>query len=152
MAFDPVAVAEEFFDSVRKVRALGAGTPETAYYPALHTLFERVGTSISPKVLALSQLANTGAGSPDFGLFAANQIQKGAPRKGQLPERGVVEVKAVADDSLFKSTPAQLTKYYDAYGLVRVWNRGARCVTGCWPNLRPFTILMPRNWSNTVTA
>lgn len=122
MALDPVAVAEEFFESVRRVRALGAGTPETAYYPALHTLFERVGSSLSPKVLALSQLANTGAGSPDFGLFAANQVQKGEPRKGQMPERGVVEVKPVADDSLFKSTPAQLTKYFDAYGLVLVTN------------------------------
>ncbi len=70
---------------------IGAGTPETAYYPALHTLFERVGASLSPKVLALSQLSSTGAGSPDFGLFAANQMQKGDPRKGQMPERGVVD-------------------------------------------------------------
>lgn len=130
MALDPVAVAEEFFESVRRVRALGAGTPETAYYPALHTLFERVGSSLSPKVLALSQLANTGAGSPDFGLFAANQVQKGEPRKGQMPERGVVEVKPVADDSLFKSTPAQLTKYYDAYGLVLVTNLRAFQLVG----------------------
>lgn len=130
MAFDPLAVAEEFFESVRKVRALGAGTPETAYYPALHTLFERVGASLSPKVLALSQLANTGAGSPDFGLFAANQIQKGEPRKGQQPERGVVEVKSVADDSLFNSTPAQLTKYFSAYGLVLVTNLRAFQLVG----------------------
>ena len=130
MALDPFAVAEEFFDSVRRVRALGAGTPETAYYPALHRLFERVGSSLSPKVLALSQLANTGAGSPDFGLFAANQVQKGEPRKGQMPERGVVEVKPVADDSLFKSTPAQLTKYFDAYGLVLVTNLRAFQLVG----------------------
>ncbi len=130
MAFDPIESAEEFFEAVRKVRALGAGTPETAYYPALSTLFERVGTSLSPKVLALSQLSNTGAGSPDFGLFAANQIQKGEPRKGQMPERGVVEVKAVADDSLFTSTPAQLSKYFDAYRLVLVTNLRAFQLVG----------------------
>ena len=130
MAYEPIQIAEEFFDSVRRVRALGAGTPETAYYPALNTLFERVGASLSPKVLALSQLSNTGAGSPDFGLFAANQVQKGEPRKGQMPERGVVEVKAVSDDSLFKSTPAQLTKYYDAYGLVLVTNLRAFQLVG----------------------
>ena len=130
MSYDPIRIAEEFFESVRRVRALGAGTPETAYYPALHTLFERVGSSLSPKVLALSQLANTGAGSPDFGLFAASQVQKGEPRKGQMPERGVVEVKPVADDSLFKSTPAQLTKYYDAYGLVLVTNLRAFQLVG----------------------
>jgi hypothetical protein len=130
VAFDPVQVAEEFFESVRRVRALGAGTPETAYYPALHTLFERVGSSLSPKVLPLSQLANTGAGSPDFGLFASSQIQKGEPRSGQLPERGVVEVKAVSDDTLFKSTPAQLTKYFDAYRLVLVTNLRAFQLVG----------------------
>lgn len=130
MAFDPIETAEEFFEAVRKVRALGAGTPETAYYPALSTLFERVGASLSPKVLALSQLSNTGAGSPDFGLFAANQIQKGEPRKGQMPERGVVEVKAVADDSLFTSTPAQLSKYFDAYRLVLVTNLRAFQLVG----------------------
>lgn len=130
MAFDPIQIAEEFFESVRRVRALGAGTPETAYYPAVHTLFERVGNSLTPKVLALSQLANTGAGSPDYGLFAASQIQRGEPRPGQMPERGVVEMKAVADDSLFKSTPAQLTKYFDAYGLVLVTNLRAFQLVG----------------------
>ena len=117
MALDPIEIAEEFFEAVRKVRALGAGTPETAYYPALSTLLERIGASLSPKVLPLSQLANTGAGSPDFGLFAASQLQKGEPRKGQLPERGVIEVKGVDDASLFTSTPTQLSKYFDAYRL-----------------------------------
>lgn len=130
MAYEPIAIAEEFFDNVRRVRALGAGTPETSYYKSLEVLFERVGASLSPKVLALSQLANIGAGSPDFGLFAANQIQKREPRKGQMPERGAVEVKPVADDSLFKTTPAQLTKYYDAYGLVLVTNLRAFQLVG----------------------
>ena len=130
MAYEPIAIAEEFFENVRRVRALGAGTPETSYYKSLEVLFERVGTSLSPKVLALSQLANTGAGSPDFGLFAASQIQKGEPRKGQMPERGVVEVKAVADDSLFTSTPKQLSKYFDAYGIVLVTNLRAFQLVG----------------------
>ena len=130
VALDPIEIAEEFFESVRKVRALGAGTPETAYYPALSTLFERVGATLSPKVLPLSQLANTGAGSPDFGLFAANQLQKGEPRKGQMPERGVIEVKGVDDASLFTSTPAQLSKYFDAYRLVLVTNLRAFQLVG----------------------
>ena len=130
VALDPIEIAEEFFESVRKVRALGAGTPETAYYPALSTLLERVGATLSPKVLPLSQLANTGAGSPDFGLFAANQLQKGEPRKGQMPERGVIEVKGVDDASLFTSTPAQLSKYFDAYRLVLVTNLRAFQLVG----------------------
>jgi len=137
VAYTSVQIVEEFFEAVRRVHALGAGTPETAYYPALHALFEKVGNSLKPKVTALSQLANIGAGSPDFGLFAAKQIQKGEPRPGQKPERGVVEVKAVADESLFKSTPAQLTKYFDAYGLVLVTNLRAFQLVGAGPDGKP---------------
>lgn len=131
VAFDPVVVVADFFESVRRVHALGAGTPETAYYPALHSLFEAVGNSLKPRVFALSQLANTGSGSPDYGLFSASQIQRGEPRPGQMPERGVVEVKSVSDGSLFAGTPAQISKYYDAYGLVLV------------TNLRAFQLLGP---------
>ena len=145
MAYDPITIAEEFFENVRRVRALGAGTPETSYYRALEVLLDQVGGSLAPKVVPLSQLSNTGAGSPDFGLFAANQIQKGEPRKGQMPERGVVEVKAVADDSLFKSTPAQLSKYFNAYRLVLVTNLRAfqlvgEDVNGTATRLEAFTI------------
>lgn len=154
MAYNPEQIAEDFFEAVRRVHALGAGTPETAYYPALNTLFERVGASLRPKVLPVSQLANTGAGSPDFGLFAARQIQKGAPRPGQAPERGVVEVKGVADDSLFKSTPKQLTKYFEGYGLVLVTNLRAFQLVGRGPDgqaarLEAFAIAQsaPEFWS-----
>jgi hypothetical protein len=56
-------------------------------------LLNAVGETLKPRVLAVSQLKNTGAGSPDAGLFAAHQIPKGAsePLPGQLPERGAVE-------------------------------------------------------------
>lgn len=130
MAYEPIEIAEEFFNDVRRVHSLGAGTPETSYYKALQVLFDRVGASLSPKVLALSQLANTGAGSPDFGLFATNQVQKGEPRAGQMPERGVVEVKSVVDNSLFTGTTAQLSKYFGAYGLVVVTNLRAFQLVG----------------------
>lgn len=137
MALDPVAIAEEFFEDVRKVHALGAGTPETAYYPALNRLFAHVGASLTPKVLPISQLANSGAGSPDFGLFAASQLQKGTPRPGQLPDRGVGEVKSVADDSLFTADTAQLSKYFSAYGLVLVTNLRAFQLVGAGPGGAP---------------
>ncbi|WP_222298582.1 type ISP restriction/modification enzyme [Rhizobium leguminosarum] len=133
MSYDPIQIAGEFFESVRRVHALGAGTPETSYYPALHTLFERVGNSLSPKVLALSQLADAGADSPDYGLFAISQVQKGEPRKGQLPERGVVELKPVADESLFRSTPDQVSKYFGVYRLVLVSNLRAFQLIGEGP-------------------
>ena len=45
------------------------------------------------------ELAEQGAGHPDFGLYAKRQVQKGTPRPGQIPERGVVEVKPAGDDA-----------------------------------------------------
>ncbi|HEY3696750.1 type ISP restriction/modification enzyme [Phenylobacterium sp.] len=119
---DVTKLVESFFDKVRTTRALGAGTPETSYYEALKGLLDAVGSSLKPQVHCLSQLANTGSGSPDFGLFSSDQLQKGEPRPGQLPSRGVIEMKAVNDDSLFTSEPKQITKYFDYYRLVIVTN------------------------------
>jgi hypothetical protein len=47
-------------------------------------------------------LKNQGAGMPDGGLFTPSQFQKGEGtlRKGQLPERGVVECKSPKEDVL----------------------------------------------------
>jgi hypothetical protein len=46
VVYDSIAIAEGF-ESVRRVRALGAGTPETSYYKSLEVLFEQVGASLS---------------------------------------------------------------------------------------------------------
>ena len=45
------------------------------------------------KIVCVPELADLGAGHPDFGLYAANQVQRGRPRQGQIPGCGVVEVK-----------------------------------------------------------
>ena len=92
------ALVERYFSRLRDERGLGAGTKERSFYPALADLFNALGKELKPKVLCLSDLANTGAGHPDFGLYAANQVQKGIPRKGQPPERGVIEMKGVNDE------------------------------------------------------
>ncbi len=90
--------AEAYFAALADVRATGGGVKETSYYPALINLLNAVGETLKPCVLAVSQLENTGAGSPDAGLYAASQFTKGAsePLPGQLPERGAVEIKSVA--------------------------------------------------------
>ena len=43
---------------------------------------------VKPKVFCVGELADQGAGHPDFGLNAAEQVQRGRPREGQTPERG----------------------------------------------------------------
>ena len=80
---------------LRRIRASGGATGERSYYPALSNLLNAVGGgALRPKVFCVGELAQQGAGHPDFGLYAAKQVQKGQPKEGQLPECGVVEVKA----------------------------------------------------------
>jgi hypothetical protein len=67
-------------------------------------------------------LETTGAGQPDFGLYVTNQVQKGEPRKGQVPERGVIEMKPVKDDAWLTANTKQVSKYWGAYRLVIVTN------------------------------
>jgi hypothetical protein len=92
-------IVAAYFSDLRDKRGLGAGTPERSYYPAAAKLLDAIGDQLRPKVLCLSDLGNTGAGQPDFGLYVTNQVQKGEPRKGQVPERGVIEMKPVKDDA-----------------------------------------------------
>jgi hypothetical protein len=116
--------AESYFTALAEVRATGGGVKETSFYPPLINLLNAVGETLKPRVLAVSQLKNVGAGSPDVGLFAAHQIPKGEaePLPGQLPERGAVEVKSVTEDSWLTANSAQVSKYWTKYRLVLVTN------------------------------
>ena len=117
-----VAAVEDYLDDLRKIKASGAGTAETSYYPPLNNLLNAVGGPLKPKVSCISQLAQQGADHPDFGLFAANQVSKGQPKQGQLPEGGVVEVKPANDDAWLTADSAQVSKYWELYRLVLVTN------------------------------
>ena len=77
---------------------------------------------LNPKVFCVGELADQGAGHPDFGLYAAKQVQKGRPRDGQMPERGVVEVKSVGDDAWLTANSDQVSRYWNHYRLVLVTN------------------------------
>ena len=48
-------------------------------------------------------------------------MQKGHPRKGQPPERGVIELKGVNDETWLAETK-RVSKYFGAYRLVIVSN------------------------------
>ncbi len=116
------AAVEAYFDELGKVRASGGGTGELSYYPALEKLLGAVGGSLKPKVFPVSNLADQGAGHPDFGLYAAKQVRKGQPSEGQMPERGVVEVKPAADDAWLTAAGDQVSRYWKQYRLVLVTN------------------------------
>ena len=116
------SAVEAYFGELGRVRASGGGTDELSYYPALEKLLGAVGGSLKPRVFPVSNLADQGSGHPDFGLYAAKQVQKGQPREGQPPERGVVEVKPTDDDAWLTADGAQVGGYWKQYRLVLVTN------------------------------
>ena len=113
---------EDYFADLRRIRASGGATDELSYYPPLTNLLNAVGGTLKPKVFCISQLAQQGAGHPDFGLYAARQIQKGKHTQGQIPECGVLEVKPVGDDAWLTAEGDQVSKYWNKYRLVLVTN------------------------------
>ncbi len=116
------AAVETYFTDLGRVRASGGATGERSYYPALAGLLDAVGGALKPKVFCVPELAEQGAGHPDFGMYAAKQMQRGRPREGQTPERGVVEVKAAGDDAWLTAESDQVSKYWGRYRLVLVTN------------------------------
>ena len=113
---------EEYLAELRRIRASGGGTGELSYYLPLGNLLNAVGGSLRPKVYCVSQLAQQGAGHPDFGLYAARQVSKGQPKHGQTPEGGVVEVKPAGDDAWLTADSAQVSRYWELYRLALVTN------------------------------
>ena len=105
-----------------RVRASGGATGERSNYGPLNVLLNAVGTALNPKVFCVGELADQGAGHPDFGLYTARQVQRGRPRRGQVPERGVVEVKPLEDDAWLTAESNQVSRYWGRYRLVLVTN------------------------------
>ena len=113
---------ETYLDDLRRVRASGGSTGERSSYGPLANLLNVVGATLKPKVFCVGELADQGAGHPDFGLYTAKQVQRGRPREGQAPERGVVEVKSSHEDIEAPAVREQVTRYWGRYRLVLVTN------------------------------
>ena len=116
------AAVEAYFTDLERVRASGGATRERSSYGPLTGLLNAVGATLKPKVFCVQELADHGVGHPDFGLYVAKQVQKGRPREGQTPERGVVEVKSADDDAWLTARGDQVSRYWGRYRLVLVTN------------------------------
>ena len=79
------SAVETYFADLGRIRASDGATGERSYYPALAGLLNAVGATLKPKVFCVGELADQGAGHPDFGLYAARQVQKGRPKEGRRP-------------------------------------------------------------------
>lgn len=115
---------ERYLQDIREVLVSGAGTPETSYYTALENLLSDIGRHLKPRVRCVLQLANRGVGLPDGGLFTQEQF-RGAPDEpllGQLPNRGVIEIKPIGEDAWLTSDGEQVSRYWGRYRQVLVTN------------------------------
>ena len=131
---------ETYLTDLRRIRASGGATGERSYYPALAALLNAVGHTLKPKVFCVGELADQGAGHPDFGLYAAKQLQKNQPKEGQVPEHGVVEVKSASDDAWLTAASAQVSRYWERYRLVLVTNTRDFVLMGEDPAGHPATL------------
>ena len=113
---------EAYFTDLRLVRGSGDATDERSLYVPLANLLNAVGSTLRPKVFCVQDLANQGAGHPDFGVYTTQQVQRGKPKPGQKPERGVIEVKPVADDAWLTATGDQVAAYWEGYRQVLATN------------------------------
>ncbi len=118
---------EDYLAELARVRHTGGATGERSAYGPLGNLLDAVGNALRPKVFCVGEMADQGAGHPDFGLYSAKQVQRGRvqrrrPKDGQPPERGVVEVKSPDDDAWLTADSRQVSKYWHKYRLVLVTN------------------------------
>ena len=116
------AAVEAYFADLRRLRASGGATGERSSYPPLANLLNAVGGSLKPKVFCVVELVDQGSGHPDMGLYAAKQVRKRKPREGQVPERGVVEVKSAKVALGTSEVREQVNRYWSRYRLVLVTN------------------------------
>ena len=117
------AAAEAYFEELRRVRASGGATAERSRYTALANLLDGVGGGLKPKVALHQRARRPGRGPPRLRpLRRRSQLRRGDPREGQLPERGVVEVKAITDDAWLTAEGDQVSRYWEKYRLVLVTN------------------------------
>ena len=113
---------ESYFTELRLVRGSGGATNERSLYVPLANLLNAVGGALRPKVFCVQELADQGVGHPDFGLYTIQQVQKGKPKAGQKPERGVIEVKPVEDAAWLTAESDQVAGYWQGYRQVLVTN------------------------------
>lgn len=117
---------EAYLRTIMDIRRTGSAVPETSYYPALNELFNAIGRKLKPRVLCVINLANKGAGLPDGGFFTADQFSRKADPEftpsGQVPARGVLEVKPASADVEAIARSAQVDKYFAQYRQVLVTN------------------------------
>ena len=77
---------ETYLTDLQRVRASGGATGERSSYGPLANLLNAIGATLKPKMFCVGELADQGAGHPDFGLYSAKQVQKDNRNRGRCPK------------------------------------------------------------------
>lgn len=120
-----------YLSTIRQVQASGVATSERSYYPALNALFAEVGGRLAPKVVPISDVADRGAGHPDY-LLQVETTQD---------LRASVEAKPPTDDLDTIIQSAQVRRYLDFYHLCLVTNLRQFALVERGPNSQPAKIM-----------
>lgn len=108
----PVQAIEEYISRVQEVHRSKRGVNELSYRTPLENLLTIIGGALEPQVSVTQELADDGAGRPDFGLFVTNS---------ETP-RAVVETKGPQQSVPHTADGKQVAKYWDRYRVVLVTN------------------------------
>jgi len=110
-----------FLSSLRTVHDSGKATDERSYYPALAALFDSVGTTLSPRVVALHDVADRGIGHPDFLLQVqtTKDIRAAVEVKGTTPELDTIIASEQVRRYLTQHDPILVTNLRE-FALVRL--------------------------------
>ena len=122
----PGRLLGRYLRSLREDHASGEAAVEVSGYGALQVLLNSAGESLSPRVRAVVNPRNRGAGTPDGGLFTSDQFRRDDHDRddwpAQLPARGAVEVKGLREDVEEIAATEQVGRYLERYGQVLVTN------------------------------
>lgn len=108
----PMSMLSEYLNHVRRINVSGIATNERSYYPALADLFNAVGASLVPKVVAIHDVASQGVGHPDFVL----QVDTTHDTRASIEAKPT----SYALDGIIASK--QVQQYLSHYGLCLVTN------------------------------
>jgi hypothetical protein len=114
-----------YLSEMGRIRESGEASSETSFYPALSQLLNQIGARLDPSVHCVITPKNRGGGIPDGGLFLKRSLhpdESEDPLAIRVPERGVIEVKALSASLDRLAQSAQVIRYLQRYGQVLLTN------------------------------
>jgi hypothetical protein len=81
-----------YLKNIRRIKESGIATDERSYYPALATLLDTVGATLTPKVVAIHDITSQDSGHPDYALQVENTHDIRAVIEAKPAKKDVTEI------------------------------------------------------------